>query len=127
MTIAAGTYWFPGNLGYHITRWNVGAASEARFSCVALEAPVREPSDATPVVIVRPVFDVDLSVMLSGSWGYFASGASLTGSGFYVTDWEPVNEDAALIGEVWVGIVVEVSEEIDERDLVLGLAEVQIR
>lgn len=117
--LPAGTYFFPANLPHYITRWNVAAASEVRFSLTVIRG--------TAGVSLRPVFDAELAVLQSGVWAYFSSGISATSSGFFVTEWEPMNEDAVFIGEVYVGVVVEVSEEIDERDLVLGLAEVQIR
>lgn len=78
-------------------------------------------------VVIRPVFDVDLSVLLSGTWGYFCSGISCEEAGFFTTGWEPINEDAAFIGGVYIGVVLEVANDIDSEALMLGLAEVRIR
>lgn len=116
----AGTYFFPADLPHYVTRWNVASASAARFSLCVLVG--------TEGVTVRPVFDVDHEQLTSGVWGYFTDGfITASARGFYVTNWEPVNEDAALIGEVYIGIVLEVAEDIDDSELVLGLAEVQLR
>lgn len=117
--LAAGTYFFPGNLNTYVTYWNVSSAAECRFTLTVIEGQ--------PGVIVRPVFDAELAVLQAGVWAYFSSGISAAVPGFYVTDWEPMNEDAALIGDIYVAVVVEVTEEIDSDGLILGLAEVQIR
>ncbi len=118
-TVAAGTYFFPGNLNDYVTFWNVAGASECRFTLTVLGGQAG--------VVVRPVFDAELTVLQSGTWAYFSSGISADTPGFFVTEWEPMNEDAQLIGDVYVAIVVEVSEEIDSDGLIFGLAEVQIR
>lgn len=117
--LAAGTYFFPGNLDDYVTFWNVSGATECRFTLTVIEGQ--------PGVVVRPVFDAELAVLQSGVWAYFSSGLSAVAPGFFVTEWEPMNEDALLIGDIYVGVVVEVSEEIDSDGLILGLAEVQIR
>lgn len=121
MILPAGTYFFPANLPYYVTKWDVSLASEVRFSAVVFAG--------APGVVIRPVFDAELAVLLSGSeaGAYFSTGIAASTTGFFVTEWEPINEDAKFIGNIYVGIVVEIAEDTDEADFTLGLAEVQIR
>lgn len=120
MTIAAGTYFFPGGLDDYITKWDVSLASEVQFTLVVVSG--------APGVSLRPVFDVELAVLLSGTWAQFTTGAlSAESRGFFRTEWEPINEDARTLGDIYIGIVAELGEDVDEEDLVIGLAEVRIR
>lgn len=118
-TVDAGAYFFPANLTHYVTKWQVSAASEVRFSVTVLRASV--------AVTLHPVFDAELAVLTSGVYGDFASEVSIDAPGFYVTEWEPINEDAKFIGDVYVAIVLEALEEFESEELVIGLAEVQIR
>ncbi len=117
--LAPGTYFFPGNLNTYVTRWSVSGATECRFTLTVLEGNAG--------VTVKPVFDAEVAVLQSGVFADFSSGLSAETAGFYVTEWQPMNEDALFIGEIYVAIVVVVSEEVDSDGLRFGLAEVQIR
>lgn len=117
--IAAGTYFFPGNLPYYVAKVNLAGVSEVCFALTIIRG--------VEGVVLRPVFDVDLELLKSGTWGYFCEGLAADTRGFFTTEWEPVNEDASFIGEVYVAVVVEVASDIDEEDLAIGLAEIDAR
>lgn len=112
-SVEATTFWFPGDLPTYMTYWDIPTTSVARLHMTVLEgAPA----------IVRPVSAPTHEQMISGDYSPFARALDAYHKGFYWGGWEP-----PPVGPQWVGIVVQTENPEDISDLVLGLAEVQIK
>ena len=106
-------YWFPGDLPLYITRWPIPGGAEVRLTAAILEG-----QPAT----LRAVYSTDYDAMVAGTHTAFTDDLDASARGFYETDWQA----ASGVGEeVYIGIVVDTEEDI--TDLIIGLAEVQIR
>lgn len=105
--------WFPGGLETYITRWPVPAGCQSRLTV----SVIRE-----AFVTLQPVYAASYTDMLAGDYERFAPGVECFNRGFFVSRWRD-----APVGENYVGIVAKVDSPSDLSDLVVGLAEVQIR
>jgi len=105
--------WFPGDLPHYITRWPVPAGSEARLTATVLTG-----TRGT----LRSVYAETHAGMIAGEYKRFSPGIDLYHEGFYKGAWRE-----APAGEFYVGLLVHVENAADLTDLIVGLAEVQIR
>ena len=110
-------YWFPGDLPHYITRYNLSAASEARFHITVL-------SGASGVSL-KPVYASHLPAMRSGIHSDLTPAVAASARGIYETGWVPVPEGAR--GEMFVGIRVVFESDTGPEDIAIGLAEVNVR
>lgn len=106
--------WFPGDLPGYVTRWPIPEGYEARITATVLSGV----SGAT----IRPVYHTDYETLLSGGFSYLCAGVGVDSEKQDASEWEPCEA-----GELYVAIVVEGVSAAEAADLVVGLAEVQIR
>lgn len=111
-----GTYWHPVNLPHYITRRPLNAQREVRVSVPV--AAIEPGASAT----IGASYSSELDSPLVG-WETLASMA-FTEAGFYVSDWEPIPEEAR-VDEVYIAMFLQAHTSI--AALFLGQAEVRIR
>jgi len=107
------SYWFPGDLFHYITRLTVPEGTQTRLTATIL-------TGAPATLSSR--YAADLADLLASVDDALTPEMDCASEGFYATDYQEAPE-----GEIYVGLRVEVDDEADLQDLVIGLAEVQIR
>jgi hypothetical protein len=115
-----GIFWFPGDIGHHFTPWPLGNASE-----VCLNATVFE---GVAGAMMQAVWGRSYDAMIEGRFHDLTLGVDASTSGFFTSGFSAVPDEAAAEAAVLVGIVVKNATAATLlTDLVVGLAEVQIR
>jgi hypothetical protein len=110
---APGDYWFPGDLETYITRQSIPEGTQARITATVI-------SGAN--VTLRAVYSENLSEMLSGTHERFTRGIGVSSERFRASEWR-----TAPAGDLHIGILAQAEDVADLQDLVIGLAEVQLR
>lgn len=115
---------FPPNYQQYIGQWDVSPASEVQISVVVDEAT----TSGAHIIAVWATSAEEL-ITLAGfppeEWNYLASPVSPSSSGFYVTEWEPLPQEAIDTGEIAVAVMVAADNTMDV--LQFGLAEIHLR
>lgn len=102
--------------GAYVTKWGLSLYDE-----VMIWVPIEFISSGAEVGI-RAVYSETIEDIASGA--LLAGPITVSEPGFYRTDWAAIPE-AASLGEVYVGFVLEAASDVDV--LSIGAAEVQVR
>ena len=116
LMLAEGVYWHPLNLAHYITKHDLSAMGSLRLSVPVIAA------DPTPTgASLRAVYSSNHAAMVAGTYETLEASVDIETVGFHVGEWSPFPADA--LGDVYVGIILEVKEPL--TTLSLGTAELR--
>ncbi len=115
-----GALWFPGNLPHYFTKWPIGAARDVRLTATVLEGVTG--------TSLKAVWGRSFEAMKEGRFHDLTPVVATASRGLFASEWQSIPTTAREADDVCVGIVVrKATADIDIQDLIVGLAEVQVR
>lgn len=111
-----GILWFPGDLDTYMTLSLLPTDTEARLTASVLTGVAG--------TALKGVWGHSRQDLLDGRIEPLTFAVATEGEGFYASEWRPLDES----GDLCAGLLVrKATADVDHHDLVIGLAQVQIR